>query len=183
MKIKYNSPVILTYTLFSICVFVFFNKTILTTFFSSPAHFSFSSPLFYLKLVLYIAGHGDWGHLMGTLMIVLIVGPLLEEKHGSRKVLEMMLIASISTALLNTLLFSTSLIGGSGVVFMFIFFSSFSNINSKEIPLTFIIITALIIGSEVTSILKTDQVSQFSHLAGGLIGAGYGFFRSKKNTL
>jgi hypothetical protein len=44
--------------------------------------------------------------------------------------------------------------------------------------LTFVIIAVLFTGSEVASILKPDRISQFSHLAGGLIGAGYGFLRS-----
>ena len=111
-------------------------------------------------------------------MITLIVGPFLEEKYGSKKLLEIILVASISTALLNTLLFSSSLIGGSGIVFTLILLGSSLNISSKQIPLTFIIIVVLIIGSEVVSILKADNISQFSHLVGGLIGAGYGFIRS-----
>lgn len=178
MKIKYNAPVILTYTLLSICVFALFTNEILIKNFSSPAIFSFYDPIFYFRLVSYIVGHGDWGHLMGTLMITLIVGPFLEEKYGSKKLLEIILVASISTALLNTLLFSSSLIGGSGIVFTLILLGSSLNISSKQIPLTFIIIVVLIIGSEVVSILKADNISQFSHLVGGLIGAGYGFIRS-----
>jgi len=113
-------------------------------------------------------------------MIILLVGPLLEEKYGSGKLLEMILITAIATGLLNAFLFSNSLIGGSGIAFMLILLGSFSNIRSKEIPLTFILIAVLFIGSEVISTLKIDQISQFSHLAGGFIGAGYGFIRNKK---
>lgn len=178
MKIKYNSPVILTYSLLSICVLAFTGSGILAKYFSSPGQLSFSNPYFYLKLVSYIAGHGNWSHLMGNMMIILLIGPLLEEKYGSVKLLEMILITAISTALLNAFLFSNSLIGGSGIAFMLILLSSFSNIRSKEIPLTFIIIAVLYIGSEVLSILKIDRISQFSHLAGGFVGAVYGFVRS-----
>lgn len=178
MKIKYNAPVILTYAIFSICVLTLLSNELLAKYFSSPGHLSFSSPYFYLKSVSYIAGHGGWNHLIGNLMIILLVGPLLEEKYGSGKLLEMILITAISTALLNAFLFSNSLIGGSGIAFMLILLSSFSNIKSKEIPLTFIMIAVLFIGTEVVSTLKIDKISQFSHLAGGFIGAGYGFIRS-----
>ncbi|MBT3175904.1 MAG: rhomboid family intramembrane serine protease [Desulfobacula sp.] len=178
MKIKYNAPVILTYAILALCVLIFFSNGFLAQFFSSPAHISFSNPYFYLRLFSYIAGHGSWTHLIGNLMIILLVGPLLEEKYGSGKLLEMILITAISTALLNAFLFTNSLIGGSGIAFMLILLSSFSNIKSREIPLTFIIIAFLFIGSEVVSTLKVDRISQFSHLAGGFIGAGYGFFRS-----
>lgn len=177
MKIKYNAPVILSYAIISICVLVISSSGILAGYFSSPAHLSFSDPYFYIRLVSYIAGHENWRHLIGNLLIILLVGPLLEEKYGSGKLLEMILITAISTAVLNAFLFSNSLIGGSGIAFMLILLSSFSNIKSKEIPLTFIIIAMLFIGSEIVSTLKIDRISQFSHLAGGLIGAGYGFVR------
>lgn len=181
MRIKYNSPVILTYAIMSICVLAFTGNGILAKYFSSPGHLSsFSNPYFYFKLVSYIAGHANWNHLIGNMMIILLVGPLLEEKYGSVKLFEMILITAISTALLNAFLFSNPLIGGSGIAFMLILLSSFSNIRSREIPLTFIIIAVLYIGSEVLSILKIDRVSQFSHVAGGFIGASYGFVRSER---
>ncbi len=178
MKIKYNAPIILTYTLLSILVLILSNNGIMTKYFSSPAYISYANPYFYLRLVSYIIGHADWNHLIGNLMIILLVGPLLEEKYSSGKLFEMVFITAISTALLNALFFSNSLIGGSGIAFMLILLSSFSNIKAKEIPLTFIIIATLFIGSEIVSTLKIDRISQFSHLAGGFIGAGYGFIRS-----
>ncbi len=180
MKIKYNSPVILTYSLISICVLLFCSKGITAGYFSSPSRLSFTDPYFYLKLISYIAGHGNLSHLIGNLVIILLVGPLLEEKYSSGKLLEMVLITAITTALLNAFFFSNSLIGGSGIAFMLILLSSFSNIKSGQIPMTFIIIAILFIGSEVVSTLRVDRISQFSHLAGGFIGAGYGFFRSDK---
>lgn len=178
MKIKYNAPVILTYTIVSIIILVFSNNGFATRFFVSPAHIDYTNPGFYFRLVSYIAGHANWHHLIGNLIIVLLVGPLLEEKYGSGKLMEMIFITAISTALLNALIFSNSLIGGSGIAFMLILLSSFSNIRSKEIPLTFIFIAILFIGSEIISTLKIDKISQFSHLAGGCIGASYGFIRS-----
>ncbi|SMD05724.1 Rhomboid family protein [Desulfocicer vacuolatum DSM 3385] len=177
MKIKYNAPVILTYSILSISILAFSGNGLLAGYFSSPAHLSLFNPYFYFRLLSYIAAHGSWSHLMGNFMIILLVGPLLEEKYGSITLLEMIFITAIATALLNAVLFSTSLIGGSGIAFMLILLSSFSNIRSGEIPLTFILISILYIGSEVLSILKVDQISQFSHLAGGFIGAGYGFIR------
>jgi membrane associated rhomboid family serine protease len=178
MKIKYNSPVILTYAIISIGVLVFSSSRLLGNLFSSPAQLSFFDPYFYLRLISYIVGHASFPHLIGNLMIILLVGPLLEEKYGSGKLLEMILITAVSTAVLNALIFENSLVGGSGIAFMLILLSSFSNIRSKEIPLTFILIAVLFIGSEVISILKIDRISQFSHLAGGFIGAGYGFIRN-----
>ena len=180
MKIKYNAPVVLTYAIVSICALVFSSTGLLVINFSSPTHLSFSDPYFYFRLISYIFAHVSWIHLMGNLMIILLIGPLLEEKYGSGKLLEMVLITAVSTALLNTFLFSSSLIGGSGIAFMLILLGSFANIKAKEIPLTFLIIAVLFIGNEVISTLKIDRISQFSHLAGGFIGSGYGFLRGGK---
>jgi len=179
MKIKYNSPVILTYAILSIGVLFFCTKGVVALYFSSPFAMSFSSPYFYFKLISYIAGHGGWSHLTGNLTIILLVGPLLEEKYGSGKLLEMIVVTAVATGLLNAVLFSTSVMGGSGIAFMLILLSSFSNIKAGQLPLTFILIAVLFIGSEIISSLQVDRISQFSHLAGSVIGAGYGFLRSK----
>ena len=177
MKITYNSPVILTYAVISIAALMFFPGSVILAFFSSPAHFSFKDPFFYFRLVSYIAGHGSWAHLTGNMTIILLVGPLLEEKYGSGKLLEMILATAVATAIINALLFPESLVGGSGVAFMLILLASFSNIKAGEIPLTFILIAVIYFGGELITALRADNVSQFGHITGGLIGAGYGFVR------
>ena len=178
MKIKYNAPVILTYTIISIAVLILSFFIPITGIFSSPERLSFLSPVFYLRLISYVVGHADLSHLMGNLMIILLVGPLLEEKYGSARLLEMFFVTAVITALLNAAIFSNSLIGGSGLAFMLILLGSFSNIKTKEIPLTFVLITVLFIGNEVLASMKIDRISQFSHLAGGFVGAFYGFIRT-----
>jgi membrane associated rhomboid family serine protease len=180
MKIKYNAPVILTYTLIAIGVLSFCSRAVVSTYFTSPAALAFTLPEFYLRLVSYIAGHGNWAHLSGNITLILLVGPLLEEKYGSGKLLEMVLVTAAVTGLFNAFFFSSHLMGGSGIAFMLILLSSFSNIRTGQIPLTFILVAILFIGNEIISILKIDQISQFSHLAGGIAGAGYGFLRGGK---
>ncbi|SLM30937.1 Peptidase S54, rhomboid domain protein [Desulfamplus magnetovallimortis] len=177
MKIKYNSPIILSYSLISLAALLFSSNSLMGQWFTSPSNISLSNPLFYLRSIAYIFGHASWSHLMGNLTLILLVGPLLEEKVGSSNLLEMICITAISTAILNALLFSSSLIGGSGIAFMLILLSSFSNIKSGEIPLTFILVAILFIGGEVVSIIKADSISQFSHIFGGFVGACYGLLR------
>lgn len=179
MKIKYNSPVILTYALISIAVLLFAPRSLIYGWFSSPSAMLWTNPEFYIRLVTYIAGHGNWEHLTSNFMMILLVGPLLEEKYGSPGLFEVMLITAVSTAILNLLLFSSGIIGSSGIAFMLILLGSFANIKAGEIPITFIIISALFLGNEVLSGLRSDNISQFSHLAGGCIGGIYGFLRRK----
>ncbi|WP_022668952.1 rhomboid family intramembrane serine protease [Desulfospira joergensenii] len=177
MKIKYNSPVVLTYALLALLCLILPVSGTLGLNFSSPSGPAFSSPLFYIRLFTHVFTHAGWSHLMGNLMIILLLGPLLEEKYRSWKLFEMMAVTAAATALLNAVLFHTSLIGGSGLAFMMILLSSFSNFRAREVPLTFILVAVIFIGSEVAAILKVDQISQFSHLAGGFTGAAYGFLR------
>ena len=42
-------------------------------------------------------------------------------------------------------------------------------------PVTFILILLLYLGQEVMNIFRQDNISQFGHIAGGLIGALFGF--------
>lgn len=180
MKIQYNAPIVLTYSLLALVFLLLPVKNMIGISLSSPAAPAFSNPEFYLRLVTYVFVHAGWTHLMGNLMIILLVGPLLEEKYRSWTLFEIMVVTAAVTALVNALVFSSSLAGGSGLAFMMILLSSFANFRARQIPLTFILVAFIFIGSEVVSIFKADQISQFSHLAGGLIGAVYGFFRGHR---
>ena len=53
--------------------------------------------------------------------------------------------------------------------------SSLVDLKSKEIPLTFILIVLLFIGQEIRGSFVEDQVSQFAHITGGVLGAFFGF--------
>jgi membrane associated rhomboid family serine protease len=67
--------------------------------------------------------------------------------------------------------------GASGVVFMMILLSSFTNFGKGEIPLTFVLIMVLYLGREVLSSFQRNSVSEFAHIIGGLCGSLFGYFR------
>ena len=81
---------------------------------------------------------------------------------------------------MNAAFFNDSIIGASGIVFMFIVLSSIVNVKQKEIPLTFIFIVLIYIGGELFNGLGNDNISQFGHIFGGLCGGGLGFLFNKK---
>ena len=69
-----------------------------------------------------------------------------------------------------------ALCGASGVCFAFILLSSLTSFREGEIPLTFILVALLFLGQEVVQgVMVQDDVSNLSHVIGGLIGAGMGF--------
>ena len=113
---------------------------------------------------------------------MLIIGPIIEEKYGSKQLLIMFIITAISTAILNILLFDSGLMGASGIVFMLIILASFTNTNGNGIPLTFVLVTVFYLGNEIMSIYENDNISRFAHIAGGIIGSFFGFIMKTKTV-
>jgi membrane associated rhomboid family serine protease len=170
-KITYNAPVILTFALIAVAVHLMGD--------SFKEHFVMRPRLEtlgdYFALFSHIAGHANWQHLLGNFTLILLLGPILEERHGSLSLMLMMLATALVTSLLNLFFFKTYVLGASGVVFMFILLASTANIRKREIPLSFIAVAVLYLGGEMVAAFRDDQVSQMAHLIGGMVGAAFGF--------
>ncbi len=184
MKIipTYNAPVVLTFALLAFLVHmadVASGGHIVPAYFAALPHFAPRSPLSWFRLMSYVLGHRDMSHLASNFSVILLIGPIIEEKVGSKKLLIMILITALATGVLNTLLFNTGLMGASGIVFMMIVLGSFANHKPGEIPLTFILVTALYLAGEVTAAFRHDDISQFAHLLGGASGAVFGFWKGR----
>jgi hypothetical protein len=106
---------------------------------------------------------------------------MLEETYGSLTMFLMMVVTGFVTGVLNACFFPHPLLGASGIVFMMILLASFTNSGKDEIPLTFILIMILYLGRETLNALRGDDISQFAHLAGGLCGSLFGFFKPSKS--
>ncbi|MDR2792404.1 MAG: rhomboid family intramembrane serine protease [Treponema sp.] len=178
MRLKYNSPVVLTFTFISAGVLLlhqFLFPNLIDIWFTVPGHGYFSFPKNIVNLFTHVIGHADWPHLISNFSIILLVGPMLEENHGSQDIFFMMIVTAVATGLLNVIFFSTGLLGASGIVFMMILLASFTNIQRGEIPLTFILVLLLYLGEQVVQIFQQDSISQFAHIVGGFLGSIFGF--------
>jgi membrane associated rhomboid family serine protease len=183
VRIKYNAPVVLSYTFLSAAVLIL-SQTLLPNLtrdwfvVGGRGTFSPSSIQSWAGLVTHIIGHASWNHLIANFAIILLIGPILEETYGSLALVVMILITALITGFINTMLFSTALLGASGVVFMMILLVSFTNFNRGEIPLTFILVLILYLGRELLNSFSSNNISEFAHIAGGFCGSLFGFFRS-----
>ena len=66
--------------------------------------------------------------------------------------------------------------GASGVVFMLIMLASLAGADEGAIPITLLLVAALYLGGEILSgVTKTDEISQFAHILGGVCGVVFGF--------
>ncbi|MBK9737258.1 MAG: rhomboid family intramembrane serine protease [Saprospiraceae bacterium] len=180
LSIKFNSPVILTFAL--ICSVVFFlNKFVLgelMPFFMINPSLNWGNPFSIITLFTHIIGHANLEHLMGNLTFILLLGPIIEEKYGSTKLLTMIFITAFVTGLVNILFFHTGLMGASGIVFMLILLVSFTNVRSGEIPVTFILVGILFIGKELLQSVEVNQIAESAHIIGGVCGSFFGFKRA-----
>ena len=184
IKIAVNAPAVICFvalmfaaTLSGILTGGYSTKLLFRTY-----HSSLLSPLTYLRFFTHVLGHKGWSHFMGNAVYILLLGPMLEEKYGSSALVRVILITALVTGLINYFLFpGVALCGASGVVFAFIVLTSFTGFRSGEIPLTFILIVVIFIGQQVFdgAFLK-DNVSQLSHITGGVIGAVAGYVWNKK---
>lgn len=180
MGIKYNSPVVLTFALLCTAIYYFSSDSMMTTFFAVGTSVDWSNPVSIFNLISHILGHSSMEHLLGNMTFILLLGPIVEEKYGSKLTLFMILVTGLITGLLNVSFFQTGLLGASGIVFMLILLVSFTNVKGGQIPLTFILVAILFIGKEVMQSLQSDQVSQFAHIIGGLCGSIFGFIARPK---
>jgi membrane associated rhomboid family serine protease len=180
MRLKYNAPVVLSFTLVSAVVMTITSlagPAMLEAFFRVPGRgegFRFFS-LGALRLLTHVIGHADWAHLMSNFTFILLIGPILEEKYGSGPLLFMMIVTAVATGVLNVLLFPTGLLGASGIVFMLILLVSVTNIKAGEIPLTFIVVVLLFLVKEFVGMFQRNAISEFAHIIGGISGAVFGF--------
>jgi membrane associated rhomboid family serine protease len=176
MKIEYNSPIILTFSLAAVVIRLLntvFPDTLY--FFAMVGRMSFSNPLTYFRLISYVLGHANWEHLLGNLAFILLLGPILEEKYGSVPILIMMGLTAFFSGLISILLFRTGGLGASGIVFMLILLASIVDVKEGTIPLTFVLVAAIFIGREIVNSLRPDNISQLGHIIGGAFGAFFGF--------
>ncbi|MDC7231843.1 MAG: rhomboid family intramembrane serine protease [Spirochaetales bacterium] len=181
MRLKYNAPISLSFGL--ICTFILICDQYLVPglvqgVFTAEGALTFQLDDFpaYIRLLTHSFGHANWDHLLQNLTFILLLGPVLEDKYGSGKVAFMMLITTLINGLLNALFFPTELLGASGIAFMMILLTSFAGSREKEIPISFLAVLGLYLVKEFLNIFKNDDISQMSHIVGGLCGAFYGLF-------
>lgn len=183
-RITFNSPVILSFS--AICFVVMIlnyltggvsNQRVFMTY-----HSSLTSPMTYVRLFTHVLGHSGWEHFIGNMAYILLLGPMLEEKYGSKKVLQVIAITAVVTGIINYVFFwDVALCGASGVCFAFILLASFTSFRDGEIPLTVILVAAIYLGQQIyDGIVVKDDISNMAHVFGGIVGGIIGFSLNKK---
>jgi len=184
IRIRYNSPVVLTFAILALAILPlnYISGGWLTSHLFSVYRCSLLDPLAYVRFFGHVLGHGGLSHYMNNMLLMLLVGPPLEEKYGSKNLLLYIAATALATGLVEFILFpGSALLGASGVVFMMIVLSSFTSTNRGVIPLTVILVAILYLGGEIVSgLMGADNISQLAHIVGGVCGIVIGFNVSGK---
>ena len=179
-SLGYNSLVILTF--FFISLFALVLKYVTggksNKIFFSSYRSSLLNPLTYIRFITHIFGHDNWDHFMNNFLYILLIGPLIEEKYGSKNLIIMIIVTALITGVLNSIFNKNKMIlGASGIVFMLIILSSFVNIGSGKIPITFILVCIFYIVNEIIQgIFKKDNISHMGHLIGAVCGFIFAYY-------
>ena len=169
LKISFNSPLVLGFSLACAAATLLGSVTgeSATALLFSTHAAPLTDPLMYLRLFTHVLGHAGLAHLVGNLAYILLL---------------VLAVTALITGVIHNLLFPrTILLGASGVAFAFILLTSFTEFREGEIPLTVILVALIYLGQQIWDGLTVrDNVSNLTHVLGGLIGAGAGYLLNRK---
>jgi membrane associated rhomboid family serine protease len=194
IRVTYNAPVTLSFAVICTVIMLLdvfiFNKHLSNALFIIPGGrnsihpFDWKSPIDYFRLFSHIFGHANWTHLISNMSLILLLGPILEDRYGSPMLTLMMITTSLVTGVINACFITVPEMGASDIVFMMIILTSYTSLAKNEIPLSFILVFILYVGGQFYNAksLQTDGISVVAHIAGGLCGSLFAFLITPKKA-
>ena len=193
LKVAYDAPVTLTFVI--ICVIIFLLNMILAKsgkgagfekIFASPTSqagllpFIPGAPVSYIRLLFYIFGAeaGGASLLFTNLILIMLLGPAMEERYGSVIIGIMIFVSALFAGVLNSCFCETSLVGAVPLVSMMIFLNAFMSFSKKKFPLSFAAVMVLFVLLQIFSGAGAVQI--IICIAGGLCGSLFAFLTSPK---
>ena len=184
LKISYNAPVSLTFALLALIALILHGVTDgwTTSHLFSVYRSSLADPLTWVRFFGHVLGHSGYAHYIGNIVLILVLGPNLEDRFGSWNTLWAIVVTALISGLVQFIFFpGTALLGASGIVVMMILLSSFGGVRNGTIPTTLILVAIFYLGGELwDAIFANDNVSQLTHIIGGICGTVLGFALSGK---
>lgn len=184
LKLSYNAPVALTFAILALIALILDGITNgwTTVNLFSVYRSSLSDPLTWVRFFGHVLGHSGYAHYIGNIVLILVLGPNLEDRFGSWNLLWAIVVTAVISGVVQFVFFpGTMLLGASGIVFMMILLSSFGGVRNGVIPITLILVAVCYLGGELwDAIFVDDNVSQLTHIIGGLCGTVIGFALSGK---
>ncbi len=178
-KIEFNAPVTISFSVIAFLALIFGYATLgqSTKMLFTCYQTAWTDPMQYVRLFTYIFGHKDITHFVNNFTTIILLGPMLEEKYGSKDLAGMIVVTALIGGLVNVLFTTTGVLGASGIVFLFIILCSCTSVSDGKIPLTLVLVVAIYIGQEIlTGLTVNDNISHLGHIVGGVCGIAFGLF-------
>lgn len=178
LKLSYNAPVTLTFSLLCLIALILGNVTGgWTTWNLFSVYRCTLDPLAFFRFFGHVLGHSSLEHFMGNIIFILLLGPSVEDRFGSWNTLWAILVTSLITGLIYFIFFpGSALLGASGIVYMMILMASFGGAKNGVIPITLILVAVFYLGGELwNAIFEDNNVSELAHIVGGICGMLIGF--------
>jgi rhomboid protease GluP len=171
--VTFNCPITLAFL-----VVVFIVQLAFQTNFSDLFHnlFSVSKPFewanssSYLSLLLFVfSDDGKWQNISNPLLLIVLIGPIVEERVGPIQLVVAGIATTLITSLLHAILFSSNLYGPTCLAYMLVFMASYVNVRKGHAPLSFILVLVLVV------LVSADQWTEdlrtaFPMITGSLMG-------------
>lgn len=184
IRVTFNAPAVLIFAIICLGALIlsFLTGGLSTRVLFSTFRSSWTNPLTYLRMFTHVFGHSGWDHLFGNMSFILLLGPILEEKYGTKKIVWIMALTALVTGIVHCFFMPDyGLCGASGIVFAFILLISFTSFKEGELPVTVILVALIYIGKQVyEGIAVHDNISNLAHIIGGMVGAIVGYQWNKK---
>lgn len=86
LKITLNAPVVMVFVLLCLVATIIGVATggRGTTLLFATYHSSLLNPMTYVRFFTHVLGHSGWSHFIGNASYLLLLGPMLEQKHGGK---------------------------------------------------------------------------------------------------
>ena len=135
---------------------------------------SWRDPLGYIRLFGHVLGHANWEHFLNNMLLLLVVGPPMEEKYGSIPLLKGHLFTALVAGVLQCILFPHRAVGVRPASCSCLSCSPRWRASPAH-PVTMLLVAALYFGQQVYDIIFVhDNVANFMHIVGGLCGTAFG---------
>lgn len=142
--------------------------------------FNVASVKSYVQMIFYIFVPTSVNILFTDLILILLLGPTLEDRYGITVIGVMIFICALFSGVLNACFCKNSLTGPSCIVYMMIFLNIFFSLIKKKIPLSFVVIFVLLIVKDVLVPSENGIVGIIVNICGGLCGSLIAFLASPK---
>lgn len=113
------------------------------------------------------------GHWLNNMVFIAFLGPAIEARYGSGRLLVMCMLTSMTTSLIASWQ-NVCGVGMSDIVFMFIILHCFCR-KAEGISFTCLVLIATQLMPELTQIANKDGIGHDAHLIGGVLGLVFGF--------